>query len=95
MKRTAGRPLPSRRIPASHALIFGVLISACGFVELFLLVNTLGRTNASLGHKRRIDPKVAADQRGHGLGVSIDVYTQSDLEQKLAAVRALEVAVIQ
>ena len=53
------------------------------------------RTNASLGHKRGIDPKVAADQRGHGLGVSMDVYTQSDLEQKLAAVRALEVAVIQ
>ena len=49
------------------------------------------RTNASLGHKRGVDPKVAADQRGHGLGVSMDVYTQADLEQKLAAVRALEV----
>ena len=29
------------------------------------------RTNASLSHKRGIDPKVAADQRGHGIGVSL------------------------
>ena len=48
------------------------------------------RTNASLAHKAGIDPKVAADQRGHGLGVSMEVYTQSDLDQKLAAVRRLE-----
>jgi integrase len=53
------------------------------------------RTNASLGHKRRIDPKVAADQRGHGLGVALEVYAQSDLEQKLQAVRALDLEVVQ
>jgi integrase len=47
------------------------------------------RTNASLGHGR-VDPKVAADQRGHGIGVSLDVYTHSDLEEKRAAVNALE-----
>ena len=41
MKRTAGRPIPSRRIRASRALIFGVLISAIGFGELFFLVNIL------------------------------------------------------
>jgi integrase len=50
------------------------------------------RTNASLGHKVKVDPKVAADQRGHGIGVSLDVYTQSDLQQKRAAVNALEAA---
>jgi hypothetical protein len=44
------------------------------------------RTNASLGRKRGIDPKVAADQRGHGLGVSMEQYIQADLEQKLKAV---------
>jgi hypothetical protein len=44
----------------------------------------------SSGEKRGVDPKVAADQRGHGLGVSMDVYTQSDLDQKLRAVQALE-----
>jgi integrase len=53
------------------------------------------RTNASLSHKRGIDPKVAADQRGHGLGVALEVYAQADLEQKLEAVRALDLAVIQ
>ena len=31
------------------------------------------RTNASLSKKAKIDAKVAADQRGHGLGVSLEV----------------------
>ncbi len=53
------------------------------------------RTNASLAHKLGIDPKVAADQRGHGLGVSMAVYTQSDLAQKLKAVSALETEAVQ
>ena len=35
----------------------------------------LRRTHASLGHDAEIDPKVAADQRGHGIGVALDVYT--------------------
>jgi hypothetical protein len=41
-----------------------------------------------------VDPKVAADQRGHGIGVSLDVYTISALEQKRQAVKKLESAVI-
>ena len=53
------------------------------------------RTNASLGHKRGIDPKVAADQRGHGLGVSMEQYVQADLEQKLKAVGTFDSDVIQ
>lgn len=53
------------------------------------------RTNASLAHKRGVDPKVAADQRGHGLGVALEVYAQADLEQKLKAVGALESEVVQ
>ena len=48
------------------------------------------RTNASLGRKAGVDDKVAADQRGHGIGVSLDVYASSDLAQKIAAVRKLE-----
>jgi len=52
------------------------------------------RTNASLSHQAKIDSKVAADQRGHGLGVSLEVYTVSDLEQKIAAVTRLESEVI-
>ena len=50
----------------------------------------LRRTNASLMAKYGADPKVGADQRGHGIGVSIDIYTQSDLDQKRAAVQMLE-----
>ena len=52
----------------------------------------LRRTQASLGHKERVDPKVAADQRGHAIGVAIDTYTESDLESRLEAVTKLELA---
>jgi len=54
----------------------------------------LRKTNASLSKKAGVDPKVASDQRGHGLGVSMEVYTSSDLEQKRAAVNKLEAAVL-
>jgi integrase len=54
----------------------------------------LRKTNASLSKKYGVDPKVASDQRGHGIGVSLEVYTTSDLQQKRAAVRKLEVAVL-
>jgi len=54
----------------------------------------LRKTNASLSKKAGVDPKVASDQRGHGLGVSMEVYTSSDMEQKRAAVNKLEAAVL-
>jgi integrase len=54
----------------------------------------LRKTNASLSKKAGVDPKVASDQRGHGLGVSMEVYTSSDMEQKRAALKALEAAVL-
>jgi hypothetical protein len=54
----------------------------------------LRKTNASLSEKAGFDPKVASDQRGHGLGVSLEVYTRSDLEQKRPALKALEAAVL-
>lgn len=53
----------------------------------------LRKTNASLSKKAGVDPKVASDQRGHGIGVSLEVYTTSDLEQKRAAIKKLEAAV--
>ena len=40
------------------------------------------------------DPKVASDQRSHALGVSLEVYTSSDMDQKRAAVRKLEAEVL-
>ena len=44
--------------------------------------------------KTKVDDKVAADQRGHGLGVSLEVYSLSDLEQKIEAVNRLEAEVV-
>jgi len=54
----------------------------------------LRKTNASLSKKAGVDPKVASDQRGHGIGVSLEVYTSSDMEQKRAALKKLEAAVL-
>ena len=53
----------------------------------------LRRTQASLGHKEGLDPKVAADQRGRAIGVAIDdTYTESDLESRREAITKLEIA---
>jgi integrase len=54
--------------------------------------HVLRRTQASLGHKEGVDPKVAADQRGHAIGVAIDTYTMTDLESRRQAVTTLEEA---
>jgi integrase len=52
------------------------------------------RTHASLGHEVGVDPKVSADQRGHGIGVAIEVYTQASLEKRAEAAAKLENAVL-
>jgi hypothetical protein len=54
----------------------------------------LRRTHASLGHDAGTDPKVAADQRGHGIGVAIDVYTKAALSRRAEAAEQLEKAVL-
>jgi heme o synthase len=41
MKRTQDRPLPAGRLVPRNALIFGSLISAAGFAELYVAVNPL------------------------------------------------------
>jgi integrase len=48
------------------------------------------RTNATLMKLAGADVKVAADQRGHNVSVSINEYTQSTAEQTLDAVNRLE-----
>jgi hypothetical protein len=53
----------------------------------------LRKTNATLPQKHGIDSKVSADQRGHGRGVRMEVYT-SDRQQKREAVQQLEAAVL-
>jgi integrase len=51
-------------------------------------------THASIGHRLGLDPKVTADQRGHGVGVSIEEYTKTSLKDRAVAARKLEDAVL-
>jgi integrase len=50
----------------------------------------LRRTHASVSRKVGIDPKLVADQLGHGLGVNLDIYTVAALDQRRQAVEVLE-----
>jgi integrase len=50
----------------------------------------LRRTQASLGHDQGVDPKVAADQRGHTIGVAIDTYNKTANDRRLEEVTKLE-----
>ena len=52
------------------------------------------RTHASLCRQAGIDPKLVADQLGHGLGVHLDVYTVAALDQRQQAVQTLETVLI-
>jgi integrase len=52
------------------------------------------RTHASLGHHAKVDPKVSADQRGHGIGVALDLYTKSSMEDRATAAKQLEDSVL-
>jgi integrase len=51
-------------------------------------------THASIGHRLGLDPKVTADQRGHGVGVAIEEYTKTSLQDRAVAARKLEEAVL-
>jgi integrase len=53
----------------------------------------LRRTHASLCRQAGIDPKLVADQLGHGLGVNLDVYTVVPLDKRQEAVQALEASI--
>jgi len=52
------------------------------------------RTHASLSRQAGIDPKLVADQLGHGLGVNLDVYTVAALEKRQQAVEMLEASLL-
>ncbi len=55
----------------------------------------LRRTHSTLSKKHGNDPKVTSDQMGYGIGVNLDVYTQSDLKQRIEAVTRLEAEVLE
>jgi integrase len=52
------------------------------------------RTHATLSRQAGIDPKLVADQLGHGLGVNLDVYTVAALEKRQQAVEVLEASLV-
>jgi protoheme IX farnesyltransferase len=49
MPRTATRPVPAGRIPARHALIFGIALAVLSFVQMSLTVNVLSAALALTG----------------------------------------------
>jgi integrase len=48
------------------------------------------RTHSTLMRQLKVDPKLVADQLGHSVDVSLNVYTQSPVETRQAAVNELE-----
>ena len=48
------------------------------------------RTHATLMKELKGDPKLIADQLGHSVDVSQNVYTQSPVESRLLGVNELE-----
>jgi integrase len=52
------------------------------------------RTHASMSRQAGIDPKLVADQMGHGLGVNLDVYTIATLDKRQEAVEVLEASLV-
>lgn len=51
-------------------------------------------THASIGHRLKLDPKVTADQRGHGVGVAIEENTKTSVKDRAAAAKKLEQKVL-
>ena len=49
----------------------------------------LRRSHSTLHKEKGTDPKVIADQQGHGLGVHVSDYVESSLALKREAVSAL------
>jgi protoheme IX farnesyltransferase len=49
MSRTKLRPIPSGRIPAMNALVFGLILGVLAFVELLIAVNPLAAVLSTIG----------------------------------------------
>lgn len=52
------------------------------------------RTNATLMRQLKADPKAVADQLGHSVDVSLNVYAQSPVEVRRPLVNQLESLVV-
>src|SRR5262249_50087872 len=60
----------------------------------WITFQVLRRTHASLSRQVGIDPKLVADQFGHGLRVNLDIYTVAALETRQHAVEVLEASLV-
>ena len=49
MSRTKLRPIPSGRIPATNALVFGLILGVLAFLELLITVNPLAAALSTIG----------------------------------------------
>jgi len=49
MMRTKLRPIPSGKIPATNALVFGVVLGVLAFIELLIMVNPLAAALSTIG----------------------------------------------
>jgi integrase len=52
--------------------------------------HVLRRTSQTLQHRLKTDPKVVSDQLGHGLGVGLNEYTQTSVEDRSKALAVFE-----
>jgi integrase len=52
------------------------------------------RTHSSLANAKGIDPKLVADQQGHGVDVNLNVYTHTSLSNRLEAVEEIAAAFV-
>ena len=71
-----------------HPMLAAVGLGWCNF-------QVMRRTHATLMRQLKADPKLVADQLGHSVDVSLNVYAQSPVEGRLALVNELEGLLIQ
>jgi integrase len=71
--------------------ILGPALKGIGFE--WATFQVLRRTHATLARQAGVDPKLVADQLGHGIGVNLDVYSVSCLEQRQQVVQTLELMI--
>ena len=92
-RSSAGWVFPSERIVT--ALLPDNVIRRCIRPRLeplklgWITFAVLRRSHSTLHKEKGTDPKVIADQQGHGLGVHVSDYVESSLALKREAVSAL------
>jgi integrase len=92
LPRRKGLPPGSRESATTWRRLIQPRLNAIGLD--WTTFQILRRTHASLYRQAGIDPKLVADQFGHGLGVNLDVYTVAPLDKRQEAVQTLEASLV-